>query len=432
MSAPARAGAATGVLALVVAFQLVAETALTPYFPALFRELFGTADLGGTGAYLTACRVAGLLALPLWGLAARRWPLPRLLVAGLLGSAVFDAGLAVAPDLAVFTALSAGVVATGSSLVLAYPALVAVADRRLDRRAGAGRAGTGGGSRPGSRTGALVTYAVVFHVASVVATAVGAGILALPQPRLGLAAFAVADLLLALAVWRVVPASACAPGPAGAVPAARRVPLRPLLLVAALAVLVDTGTSVGRPFFAELVLAGGGSLGTAAALFLLPSAAALAVLPAAARLAGTLPRGLLPVAAGAAAAGCLVQAVGAGSLPALAAGRVVLGAGLGLLAVALDGRVFAVAGTSGPGFTAVETARSAALLAAPVLASATAAAALPLPLAAGAALLGAAALLALVPAAPAAVAGRRAPGPPSESDQPDPTPETSRALDPVR
>ncbi|WP_232807326.1 hypothetical protein, partial [Geodermatophilus chilensis] len=71
----------------------------------------------------------------------------------------------------------------------------------------------------------------------------------------------------------------------------------------------------------------------------------------------------------------------------------VLGLGLGLLVVAVDLRVFAAVGTDGPGFTAVETARSGALLAAPLLATATAAVALPAPLAAAAVLMAAAALV---------------------------------------
>lgn len=401
------------VLALVVALQLVAETALTPYWPLLLRTLFGVEELAATGTYLTVCRVAGLAALPLWGLAARRWSLPQLLVAGLLGSAAFDVGLALAPSLAVFTALSAGVVATGSSMVLAYPALVAVADR----------------GHGGDRLSGVVVYAAVFHAASVLATLVGAGVVALPQPRLGLAAFAVADLLLAVAVWRVV-----ARGRA-AVPVAvddeagstadvvrRRLPAGVLLGVAALAVLVDLGAAVPRPFFTELVLRGGGSLTAAAVLFLLPAVAALAVLPAARPLARRWGRRLLPASAGLAAGGLALQALsttlGPAGLTALTAGRVVLGLGLGLLAVAVDLRVFAAVGTDGPGFTAVETARSGALLAAPLLATATAAVALPAPLAAAAVLMAAVALVspllrdaAPAPAAPSPVAPEPVPVP---------------------
>ncbi|SNR64622.1 MFS transporter [Blastococcus mobilis] len=377
------------VLALVVALQLVAETALTPYWPLLLRTLFGVEELAATGTYLTVCRVAGLAALPLWGLAARRWPLPHLLVAGLLGSAVFDLGLALAPSLTLFTALSAGVVATGSSMVLAYPALVAVADR----------------GRDGDRLSGVVVYAAVFHTASVLATLVGAGVVALPQPRAGLAAFAVADLVLAVAVWRVVaryrsavpvPGDEAGTGPAeGGV--RRRLPAGALLGVAALAVLVDLGTAVPRPFFTELVLRGGGSLTAAAVLFLLPAVAGLAVLPAARPLARRWGRRLLPASAALAAGGLGLQALSAtlghAGLTALTAGRVVFGLGLGLLAVALDLRVFAAVGTDGPGFTAVETARSGALLAAPLLATTTAAVALPAPLAAAAVLMAAAALV---------------------------------------
>lgn len=382
---------ATRVLAAVVALQLVAETALTPYWPQLLALLFGIEELGATGAYLTACRVAGLLALPLWALAARRWPLSRLLVLALLATAVLDLAVAVAPSLLLFTLASAGVVATGSALVLAYPALVAVADR----------------SGRGDRVGAVLVGVAVFHAASLLATGIGAGIVALPSPRLGLAAFAVADLLLALLVWRhVVPAAE--PVPAQKAPApvrARRSALAlPVVLVLLLAVLSDTGTSVARPFFTALVLDGGGSLPLAAALFLLPSLGALLVLPVARRLQARLGPRLLPASAGLAAVALALNAAAPASVPVAGASRLALGAGVALLAVALDLRVFAAVGTGGPGFGLVETARSAALLAAPVLATVTATVDLALPLAAGAALLAATALL-------AAVARRPSPAP---------------------
>ncbi|WP_211295540.1 hypothetical protein, partial [Blastococcus saxobsidens] len=91
---------------------------------------------------------------------------------------------------------------------------------------------------------------------------------------------------------------------------------------------------------------------------------------------------------------------GAAAPAALAAGRVVFGVGLGLLVVAVDLRVFTAVGTAGPGFAAVETARSGALLAAPVLATAAAAVALPAPLLVAAVLMaGAAALAPLTTAA---------------------------------
>jgi hypothetical protein len=369
------------VLAAVVALQLVAETALTPYWPQLLAALFGTEELSATGAYLTACRVAGLAALPLWALAARRWPLPRLLVVALLGSAVLDLAVALAPSLLLFTLASAGVVATGSALVLAYPALVAVAD----------------GSGRGDRTGAVLVGVAVFHGASLLATVLGAGIVSLPSPRWGLAAFAIADLLLALLVWRYVDraravvATPAAPAPA-APPSLRPGPARrwhsrlvlPVVVVLLLAVLSDTGTSVPRPFFTALVLDGGGSLPLAAVLFLLPSVGALLVLPATRTLETRLGAQLLPSAAALAAAALALQAAAPGVIPLVGASRLALGAAFGLLAVALDLRVFATVGTGGAGFAMVETARSAALLAAPLLATATATVDLALPLAVGA------------------------------------------------
>lgn len=377
------------VLAGIVALQLVAETALTPYWPGLLRALFGTEDLAATGAFLTVCRFIGLLALPLWGLAARRWSVPRLLVVGLIGAAVCDLTLALAPSLGVFTIASAGSVAMGSALVLAYPALVEVLDR----------AAHGRGAR-GDRISAVVTYTAVFHGAAILATFVGAGIVALPEPRVGLLGFVVADLVAAALVWRVVgvadaPATSPSVRRRPAVPAIARLRhpgTRALLVVAAVAVLVDVGTGVGRPFFLELVRSGGGDLALGAVLFVLPSAAALAVLPWAARWARA--RGdLLAPAALVAAAGLALQAAAADSIPLLGAGRLVFGAGLGLAAVALDLRIFAVTGTAGPAFAAVETARSAALLAAPPLATAAAVTGLAAPLAVGAVLFVLAALL---------------------------------------
>lgn len=403
------------VLALVVALQLVAETALTPYWPRMFRLLFDEDQLGATGGYLAVCRVAGLAVLPLWGVAARRWPLPRLLVAGLLLCAVCDLGLAVAPTLGLFTLFSAGAVAAGSSLVLAYPALVGVLERR-------GRS---------DRMSAVVVYVAVFHASAVLATVVGAGVVALPEPRVGLGLFAVLDLALALLVWRAVPVNRRpvehSRPPRATQPAGPALPLWPLLLVVALAVLVDLGFAVTRPFFTELVLHRDQSLAVAGLLFLLPSCCALAVLPAARPLARRLGPLLLSAGAALAAAGLVVQ-WSASTLAVLVLGRLLLGAGLGLGMVALDLRVFAAVGTGGPGFTVVETARSFALLAAPLLATAAATRSLALPLVAGAALfaLAAAAALARVGELPSPVPDQTAP-PVRDHHQ-----EALREPDPVR
>jgi MFS family permease len=121
------------VLLLVVGLHLVAETALTPFLPMLFRTLFGVQDLAATGTFLWVCRVAGCLAFPLWGLAARRWPAERLVLTGLCASTMLYAGLVLAPDYATFTALSAAVVATNAALLLAYPALISSYERGRPR-----------------------------------------------------------------------------------------------------------------------------------------------------------------------------------------------------------------------------------------------------------------------------------------------------------
>lgn len=400
---------------MVVALQLIAETALTPYWPLLFRELFGVGELAATGTFLTVCRVAGLVAMPLWGLAALRWPVARLLTVGLLASAVFDLALALAPTLTSFTVFSAAVVASGSSLVLAYPALVAVVE---------------GGGR-GSRLQAVLVFSVVFHVTAVVATLLGAGVVAMPEPRVGLAMFAVVDLALAVLVLASVPVRAptetrarrVAGGPSWK-HGRRRDALRVGLVVATV-LLVDAGLAVPRPFFVELLVRDGVPVTVAGVLFLLPSVAALLSLVAAGWAVRRLAHRLVPTAAAVAAVGLLLQAAAAATtvdLALLCVGRVVFGAGLGLLLVALDLAVFAVVGTAGPGFGAVESGRSAALLVAPLVATASAGTWLGLPLVAGAV------LLLLGAALGATLDGRRL----DPRSVPSPDPEVPHVLAPVR
>ncbi|HET9519002.1 MAG TPA: hypothetical protein VFO77_14870, partial [Actinoplanes sp.] len=242
-------------------------------------------------------------------------------------------------------------------------------------------------------------FAVVTHVATIAATLLGAGIMALPQPRVGLAAFAVVDLLLAYACFRVlgrggVAAADVAPTVEGPVGAGRRSgwpggrPAAGLLpavaLVAAIVFVVEVGRNVVRPFFTAYVEGAGAAPLLAAGLFLLPSVAALAVLPAAEAARRGLGRALLPVAFAVAALGLLAQAVSAD--PAVVAiGRLIFGAGLGFGQIALDLRIFAATGVRGPAFAAVETVSTIAMLASPLLATAAVAVALPGPLLVGAA-----------------------------------------------
>lgn len=402
-----RPGGARAVLGGVVALQLVAETALTPYWPLLFRELFGRDELAATGSYLTVCRFAGLLAMPLWGLLALRFPVRNLLVAGLLGSAGFDLALALAPTWWSFTAYSAGVVACGSSLVLAYPALVSAVEQD-GRRA---------------RRSAVVLFWAVFHVAAVGSTLIGAAIVGMEQPRWGLGAFAAVDLTLALLVLTSVPIrrQAQATEPADRSGRARTAPdVRPLLLLILAVVVVDAAIAVPRPFFVELLVSSGTSIDVAGWMFLLPAVGSLAMLPLAGRLIDRCGAWLVPACAIAAAAAFLLQATTTDQLVHLAAGRLLLGATTGVLVVALDLAVFAQVGTAGPAFGAVETGRSAALLAAPLLATVLAGPWL------GAPLLGGAALI-LLAGALLALHGRTSPACPVPPTPQEPT----HVLDPV-
>jgi hypothetical protein len=350
------------VLLAVIGLHLVAETSLAPFYPALFRRLFGVTSLEATGGYIWVCRVVAVIALPLWGLAARRWALHRLVVAGLSAAVVLDLALGLAPTFAAFTALSAAVVAAQCSLLLAYPAFVGL-DTALDRL-------------PSVRS-----YVAVFHLAMLGSTLVGAAVMALPQPRVGIAAFAVLDAVLAVACWRLL-SGAAAPD-AAAVVRPSSVVRGAVLAVAAVGVAFEVAAGVVRPFFTEWVIAGGGSVTASALLFLLPSVGALVVLPLARRCRlGT--RGVaLPAAFVVAAAGLGLQALSPG-LATVALGRILFGAGLGLGQVALDLRMFEVTGTDGPAYAVIETARMVALIATPLLATALVEAALQAPLAGGA------------------------------------------------
>jgi len=433
VSGPARH--AKAVLISVIGLHLVAETALTPFLPQLFERLYGIEDHGATGFYLWVCRIVGLAALPLWGLAARRWSPHQLVLGGLCGSAVLDLLLGLAPSYAAYTALSTGIVATNSALLLAYPAFIAQCD------------GSGGDGGERSRLAGICSIVVVFHLSSVVATVVGAGVLALPDPRLGISAFAVLDVVLAVLTHRVLggrtsagAVSASGPGPAEraepagpAEPAGRKRAGRLALLVhvALLGLAFDFSVAVARPFFTEFAEELGSGASGSAVLFFLPSVAALAVLPAVRRCHDLFGDRLLPLALAAGAAGLLWQALSA-SLPALVGGRLLFGIGLGLGQVAVELRMFRATGTDGPAYTAVETARSAGLLAAPLAATAAVSADLALPLAVAAAVQVLGTVLALrrvrAGAAPPPVpAQRKAATVPAPAPEPEPVPALAHA-----
>lgn len=351
-----------GLLVAVIALLLVTELALSPFYPQLLGRLYGVEDPGTVGLLLWLCRAAALVALPLLGLLAGRWGLHRLVAAGLAACVVLDGALALAPSAAAFVAISAAAAAAGSALLLAYPALVALDDD----------------GPPG-----VLAFVALLHGATLVATLLGAAITGLPNPRLGLGAIAVLDLVLLVLVLRALPRTAAPARAARPVRIALPRPGAALAAIAVVAIAFEFAANVVRPFFTAYAQQSGLTLGAAALLFLLPSLAALGVLPLAASARRALGAALLPLALLTAAAGAGLQAAVADPA-ALVAGRLLLGAGLGLAHVELDLAMFAAAGTDGPGYAAVETLRSAALMLAPILAAATASASLASPLAAGA------------------------------------------------
>ncbi|QIS14072.1 hypothetical protein [Nocardia arthritidis] len=361
------------VLIGVVGLHLIGETALTPFYPELFRALFATDDLAATGTYLWVCRVIGFAALPLWGLAARRWPLHRLVFAGLCASAIFDAALGLAPNLATFTAVSAAVVATNSALLLAYPALISTYDG-------------------GDRIRGVRAYVAVFHAAMVASTLVGAAVLALPDPRWGISAFALLDGALALLCYRLLTRTGAVRTDAEQAPVRRSATLGAVVTVAALAVVFEIAGSMIRPFFVDYAVTLGATTAIAALLFLLPHAAALAAMPWTRRAHRVLGGRLLPATFVTAAVGLAVQALATEPIT-LTVGRLIFGVGLGLGQVALDLRMFSATGTAGPVYTVVETARVGALFVAPIAAATAASHRLGLPIAVACVLYLAAALV---------------------------------------
>lgn len=362
-------------LLAVVALLLVTEMALSPFYPQLFERLYGIDDPAATGVFLSACRASALLALPVLAVLARRVALPRLVAGGLVASAVLDAAVALAPSFAAFTAISAAGAAAGSALLLAYPVLVA-----LDEDEDAHGPGRG-----------VPLFVALLYGSTIVSTVVGAGVLSLVDPRWGLASFALVDLVVLGLVISFLPPSARTQD-APRLPRTLA-PLRSMAAVIVLAVCFELAANVIRPFFTAYAQRGGWSLEEAALLFLLPAAAALAGVAVARPAQIRLGAAMLPGAFAVAAVGLALQAASTDWVP-LVVGRILLGVGLGLAHVALDDAMFATAGTAGPGYATVETARAGALLAAPALAAVTAAEALALPLMFGAALFAAAAVLA--------------------------------------
>ncbi|CAL9576862.1 hypothetical protein [Streptomyces sp. enrichment culture] len=406
------------VLLAAAGLHMVTQSALAPFYPALFRAAYGVEALAATGLFLVVCQVSAVVALPLWGRATRRVPLARLVTAGQSAAVLLAAGLVLAPSYAVFTGVSVLLVAAKAVVLLAYPGLARSHPR---------------GVLPG-----VVQYVAVLHAASVAATLLGGLVVSVPEPRTALPLLALLEAVLLVACLRLLRPRAAAPaegapasatasgtgGPASGPPAAAQgadgpaggiadgaahgagaavgAMWRPALYVLLTAVAVYAA----RPYFTEYAAGAGASAGTATLLFVLPHVAVLALLPAAAPLRARLGgRRLLRYGMLVAAAGLSVQAA-VTEAGWLAVARLVFGAGLALGQVALDERVIAATG-SGAAYSVVAMGQTAGLLLAPLVATGAATAALWAPLLVGGALLCALALAAPVtPAAPARRAAR--------------------------
>lgn len=389
---PSCTGGGRTVLLAAAGLHMVTQSALAPFYPQLFREVFGVRDFAATGTFLVVCQLAAVVALPLWGRASRRLPLARLVTAGQSAAVLLAASLAFAPTYAVFTALSVVLIAAKSVVLLAHPALARNHPRGL---------------LPG-----IVQYVAVLHAAAVVATVLGTVVVSVPDPRVALPLLAVVETLLlgaCVVMLRAGARAARAPrseraettGAPHAVTGAE-VRAAGMLRLAAFVLLNAVAINAVRPYFTEYAASGGAGTTGAAVLFLLPHFAVLAVLFAAGALRQRLGSLLLPGALGLAAGGLLWQALVTDTVP-LALARLLFGVGLGLGQVALDERVLTATGT-GPAYSVIVAAQTGGLLLAPLLATLTVSASAAGPLLAGAGLLTVLLLFALfVP--PSAVPG---------------------------
>jgi hypothetical protein len=219
---------------LVILLHLVSDVALSPFYPQLFERLFGVTDPAATGVYIWVCRVTALVAMPLWGLIARRFSLSTLVLGSLGAAAVLELALAVSPTYPVFLVVSAVQVAVTMAFTLAYPAFV----------------GTGT-----DRVRDVTVFAYVINGGTVVATLIGAGIMALPQPRWGIAACALLYVALAVLCHRRLPRERRAPavvdaaeaaGPRSATP---RGAVAAIAAVSAIVLAVEIARLIVRPFF---------------------------------------------------------------------------------------------------------------------------------------------------------------------------------------
>lgn len=346
------------VLLAAAGMHMVTETALAPFYPALFRAAFGVQDFAATGWFITFTRVAAVLALPLWGLATRRWRLHSLVLFGQSAAVLLTIALALAPTFAAFTAIGVALVAVKSVVLVAHPSTA--------------------GTHPDGLLPGVRQYVAVLQGAIVLAAALGTTIVTVPDPMRALPALAVAEVALLLACITAFRRTGVPQAPDTATPAYRapRLALPPLAVAVLLFALAG---AVVRPFFTEFAAARGASEVGGAVLFALAHAAAVF----AAIRARTAPGLTGPVAL--AAVGLAVQAVATEPLL-LALGRVVFGVGLGLAQVGLDLRVLGAARGSGTGYGLVAAAQHAGLLVAPMIAASGADANLAAPLAMGAAL----------------------------------------------
>ncbi|MFM9370281.1 hypothetical protein [Streptomyces sp. Da 82-17] len=360
-----------GVLLCAAGLHMATQSALAPFYPKLFREAFGVREFGATGGFLMVCQLAAIVALPLWGRAARRYPLARLVTAGQSAAVLLAASLALAPDFVTFTVVSILLIAAKSVVLLAYPSIARSHTK---------------GIFPG-----VLQYVAVLHAASIAATLLGTVVVTVPNPRLALPLLAVAELALLVLLTVVGRRSAGRNGWAQPpVPGAQSDKPK-VAHLAAFVLAYAVAVYAVRPYFTEYAAEGGTSTQLAAFLFVLPHIAVLAVLPGATFLRRTLGSALLPTALALAAATLAWQAATTDPTS-LAAARTLFGAGLGLSQVALDHRVLTASGDS-PTYSLIATAQTAGLLLAPLVATFTAKADLTGPLLAGAALLTLLALL---------------------------------------
>ncbi|MBD1833089.1 MFS transporter [Cyanobacteria bacterium FACHB-472] len=241
------------------------EVLLSPFYPQFFRKVFGVEDLAYTGYYIFVCRLAVVLASPVWGLLARWFEVKHLLYVGQAGTAVMTALMATATNADQFLFYTVLLLLFKSSYLLVYTLIIQLAGEE-------------------KRAGVAGTYQAVSHGAIIAATIAGAWMLDLEAPLHLFYWVAVTDVFqLGLCIY-LLKATATPPQVAikSEKPSVGGNKISFILAIGMVILTFQLANNLVRPYFTEYAIDSdrfGVSLMTSSFLFLIPSVMAIAALP---------------------------------------------------------------------------------------------------------------------------------------------------------